>query len=385
MNKLIAALSATVIFSVSAFADAKKEYVTREYPWILRSPAALGMGGAYYTKSDSKYAPFYNPAGLNRIARSWRLDILSADASVNSDLRGLLKDADNTDFDNDTEVADLIKGHLGDIAHLGFTYYPGFTKKNFTFGYFTAFRTTVQPRNSVIPEVNLSAVADTGLVTGFAHGFMNDALSVGVSAKLMGRGSYNDTFTTSDFVSGKAEDKVDNLTAEEYSGTALLFDVGAIYDFNNLFNVEFSPRIGFAVNNIGIKTGIYGDLDIRKRDSTVGNSSLPTYATLSFGASPSIGYLQTDLILDIVDITKNFEEDDDWGKRINMGAELNVDLPFIRHFNFRCGLHQGYPTMGVGVDLYVLELNYAYYTEELGAYSGQLPDSRHVLEISIGI
>jgi hypothetical protein len=385
MNKLITAFLATVIFSAAAFADAKKEYITREYPWILRSPAALGMGGAYYTKSDSKYAPFYNPAGLNRITKSWRLDILSSDASVNSDLRGFLKDADNTDFDNDTEVADFIQGHLGDIAHLGFTYYPGFTTKNFTLGYFAAFRTTAQPRNSVIPEVNLSAIADTGLVAGFAHGFMDDALSVGISAKLMGRGSYNDSFTTADFVSGKAEDDIDNLTAEEYSGTALLFDIGAIYDFNTLFNVEFSPRIGFAINNIGVKTGIYGDLDIRKRDGDAGNSPLPAYATLSFGASPSVSYLRTDLILDIVDITRNFDEDDDWGKRINMGAELNVDLPFIRHFNFRCGLHQGYPTVGVGVDLYVLELNYAYYTEELGAYSGQLPDSRHVLEISIGI
>jgi hypothetical protein len=86
-----------------------------------------------------------------------------------------------------------------------------------------------------------------------------------------------------------------------------------------------------------------------------------------------------------VDITKNFDEDDDWGKRINMGAELNIDQPFIRHVNFRCGLHQGYPTIGLGFDFYILELNYAYYTEELGAYAGQFPDSRHVLEISIGI
>jgi hypothetical protein len=385
MNKLITALLTTVLFSAAAFAEAKKEYVTREYPWILRSPAALGMGGAYHTKSDSKYAPFYNPAGLNRITKNPRLDILSLDASMNSNFRDYLKDANNTDFDNNTEVADFIKDHIGDIAHMGLTFYPGYTAKNFTLGYFTAVRTTSQARNSVIPEINVSAVADMGFVAGYARGFMNEALSVGVSAKLMGRGSYNNTFTTSDFVSGKAEDDMDNLTAEEYSGTALLFDVGAIYNFNTLLDVEFSPRVGFAVNNIGLKAGIYGDRNITKRDDNIGNSPLPPYATLSFGASPSLSYLRTDLILDIADITKNFDEDGDFGKRINLGAELNVDKPIIRHFKFRCGLHQGYPTVGLGIEFYVLELNYAYYTEELGAYSGQFPDSRHVLEISVGI
>jgi hypothetical protein len=384
MNKLITAFLMTVIFSSAAFADAKKEYITMEYPWILRSPAALGMGGAYYTKSDSKYAPFYNPAGLNRITKS-RLDILPVDVSMNSNFREFLKDANNTDFDDNAEVADFIQDHLGDIAHLGFAFYPGYTQKNFTFGYFAAARTTSQARNPVIPEVNVSAIADMGLVAGYARGFLDDALSVGISAKLMGRGSYNDSFTTSDFVSGEAEDKIDDLTAEKYSGSALLFDIGVIYDFNTLLDVEFSPRVGFAVNNIGIKTGIYGDLNITKRDDDIGNSPLPPFATLSFGVSPSISYLRTDLILDIVDITKNFDEDDDWGKRINMGAELNMDMPIINLFKFRCGLHQGYPTVGFGVELYILEVNYAYYTEELGAYAGQLPDSRHVLEISIGI
>ncbi|MDR2400569.1 MAG: hypothetical protein LBD73_02830 [Deferribacteraceae bacterium] len=385
MKIFITASLIIAVFAISAFADAKKEYITREHPWTLRSVAALGMGNAYYTKSSDKYAPFYNPAGLSRINRSWRLDIIPVGFSMNKDFQNLYEDANNVDFDNDTEVADFIKEHIGDNAYTGFSFYPSFTKRNLTIGVFTASRATVQPRNPVLPEANISAVADAGIVVGYAHTFFEESLAVGVAARLQGRGSLNKSYTVSDFVSGRAEDDLDNLTAEDYAGTALIFDVGAIYDFGKLLDVDFSPRAGFAVNNIGLKTGSYGNLDIRKRDGDIANSPLPTFATLSFGVSPSVSFLQTDIILDIVDITRNFDEDDDWGKRINIGAEIGFDLPLIRHFKFRGGFHQGYPSVGFGIDFYVVELNYAYYTEELGAYSGQLPDSRHALEISIGI
>jgi hypothetical protein len=374
-----------LFFALSSFAGAKREYITREYPWTLRSAAALGMGNAFYTKSDSKYAPFYNPAGLSRITKNWRLDILPITAGINKDFQNLYEDADNVDFDNDTEMAHFIKNHIGDNAYAEFSFYPSFTRKNFTIGPFTTFRANVQPRNPVLPEANIAAVSDVGIAAGYARSFFEDSLALGIAARLQGRGSLNKSYTSSDFVSGKAEDDIDNITAEDYSGTAFLFDIGAIYNFNKLLNVDFSPRVGFAVNNIGIKTGIYGNVDITKRSDSIGNSPLPAFATLSFGASPSVSFLRTDIILDIIDITKNFEEDRDWGKRINIGAELNADLPLLRHLKFRLGLHQGYPSAGFGVDFYVVELNYAYYTEELGAYSGQIPDSRHILELSIGL
>ncbi|MDR2104544.1 MAG: hypothetical protein LBP51_02185 [Deferribacteraceae bacterium] len=376
-------LLAFLLFAAVSFA-AKKEYITREYPWTLRSVRALGMGNAFYAKSDDKYAPFYNPAGLSRITRSWRLDILPVTAEINKDFKELYEDAKNVDFDDNTEVADFLQEHIGDNAHMAFSFYPSYTRKNFTVGPFAASRANVLPRNPVLPEAGISAVADVGIAAGYAHTFFEESLALGLAARLQGRGSLNKSYTAADFVSGEAEDDLDNMTAEDYSGTAFLFDIGAIYNFNSLLNVNFSPRVGFAVNNIGVKTGFYGDVDITKRGSS-GNSPLPAFATLSFGASPTVSFLRTDIILDIVDVTKNFEEDRDWGKRINIGAELNADLPVIRHLDFRVGFHQGYPTVGFGVNLYVVELNYAYYTEELGAYAGQNPDSRHILELTIGL
>jgi hypothetical protein len=66
-----------VLLSLNLFAE--------EYPYIMKSTRALGMGNSYYTLSNDQYALFYNPAGLARID-DWRFDIinLQGDAGKNS-------------------------------------------------------------------------------------------------------------------------------------------------------------------------------------------------------------------------------------------------------------------------------------------------------------
>jgi hypothetical protein len=110
---------------------------------------------------------------------------------------------------------------------------------------------------------------------------------------------------------------------------------------------------------------------------------VPYSITLSGGVSPYFGILKSDIILDIVDITHHFEQDNDWAKRINLGLELNVDLPVLRWFKFRGGIHQGYWTYGLGFDTNFIQANFAYYKEELGAYAGQKGDPRYALEFII--
>ena len=72
--------------------------------------------------------------------------------------------------------------------------------------------------------------------------------------------------------------------------------------------------------------------------------------------------------------------DQSFGKRVNIGAEV----VFFERLFLRTGLHQGYWTAGIGMNIWILRINYAYYTEELGAYAGQFADKRHVLEVVLG-
>jgi hypothetical protein len=360
-----------VLCAASAFADspAGKGYTTREYPWVMRSTAALGMGNAYYTKSDSKYAPFYNPAGLARIKGSWRLDLLPLAIGPNGHIINFAKDAQSTDTSDNSELAELFKRHIGNEQFMSVALYPGFTKKNFTLGIFAASQLNAQVANPVLPEVNADAFADTGAVIGYAHSFLEDKLQAGVALRGQERLGYRRSFLFSDF----ANDEISNIADKGMDNIgrsfAVLIDAGVIYNFS--FEEYFNPRVGLAVNNMGTRFKHTKDI--------------PYSVTLSGGFSPSYSVLKTDVILDIVDITQRFHEDKDWGKRINMGVELNFDLPVLRRFFFRGGLHQGYPSWGLGLDATFIRLDYARYKEEIGAYAGQNADVRHVIELVIGL
>jgi hypothetical protein len=64
------------------------------------------------------------------------------------------------------------------------------------------------------------------------------------------------------------------------------------------------------------------------------------------------------------------------GQKIHLGTEISMPL-----LDFRAGFYQGYPTYGVGLDLWLLELEAATYTVEKGFYPGQSPEER----IQVGI
>ncbi len=64
---------------------------------------------------------------------------------------------------------------------------------------------------------------------------------------------------------------------------------------------------------------------------------------------------------------------------LHVGAELKL----LSLFTLRGGLNQGYLTVGAGVKLLVLDLNFALFTNELGTYVGDMPSSGASLEAAI--
>jgi len=338
---------------------------TREYPWVMRSVAALGMGDAYYAKSDSKYAPFYNPAGLARINKG-RVDIIPLTVGINTNIVDFYDEFNKTDTDSDAEIAKLLAGRVGNLQHAELSFYPGYTRKNFTIGVFGATQVNAAPWNPITPELNLDITADAGVVFGMAGGFFDDRLQAGLAARYQQRYSLQRTYTVQDILSGEFENiDYDYFSDITKNGWDIFFDLGIIYNISN--DSLLQPRVALAVNNLGINS--FGDA-----------KELPWSLNFSVGISPHYGIINTDIILDIRDITRNFNEDDDFVKRINLGAEIR----FFERIALRGGAHQGWLTMGAGLDLWLFRLDYAYYTEEIGAYAGQKKDTRHALEFVLG-
>jgi hypothetical protein len=328
----------------------------------MRSVAALGMGDAYYAKSDSKYAPFYNPAGLARVKNS-RVDIIRISFGVGTNFLDFYNDYNNTDTGSNSDIADLISGQIGKLQHADISLYPGYTRKNFTMGVFAVAQVNAAPWNPVTPELNVDINTDGGVVSGIASEYFDDRLQVGFSGRYQQRSGLQRAYTVNDVVSGELEDI--DIVGMMKNGWDVLFDLGVIY--NILPENPLQPRVAVAVNNLCI--------------NGMGEAkSVPWAINLSAGISPGYKFITTDIILDVRDVTQNFKEGSDWGKRVNLGAEMW----FFDRVALRGGLHQGWMAYGLGVDFWIVRADYAYYQEEIGSYAGQKKDERHAFELILG-
>ena len=65
-------------------------------------------------------------------------------------------------------------------------------------------------------------------------------------------------------------------------------------------------------------------------------------------------------------------------KRLRMGVNKKI---FWDRVSIRTGLNEGYPSIGLVIDLYIFKLNYAYYSIERGLNLGDNPESFHSLDI----
>ncbi|NLB35584.1 MAG: hypothetical protein GX817_07255, partial [Elusimicrobia bacterium] len=137
------------------------------------------------------------------------------------------------------------------------------------------------------------------------------------------------------------------------------FDLGFIYDISE--ELAFS----MVINDLFSTHLAYSDLP-----SEVIKGSL----TLGAGYKPSTSLkLAADIrgleFADLISAT--------FFTKLHLGAEYSPHKAMA----LRAGLYQGYPTFGFGLLKF---LNYAYYTRELGHYPGQIPETMHMLSLSLG-
>ena len=59
------------LFIIVPFSLSYAQNVSMEYPRVMSSVRAMGMGNAFFGVSDDKWAAFYNPAGLARNKMHW--------------------------------------------------------------------------------------------------------------------------------------------------------------------------------------------------------------------------------------------------------------------------------------------------------------------------
>lgn len=341
--------------------------VSMEYSRVMSSVRAMGMGNAFYGVSDDKWAAFYNPAGLARNKMHWQLDLVPLTIGVNNNILSTGTDALSGGF-NTNNLGNTIGNLLGSYNNIApINWFTAFTYKNWSFGFFVNANVNLLTYNNVNPTVGAKIRGDAGAVVTYAHSFLEDkSLHFGVSLYGLYRIGYQGMYNAVDAAGAGIDTNAILNDALNNTGWGIFLSAGVMYELPWLRKV-LNPRVGVSLNDIGFQTmKSYNRID-------------PSL-NLSFAISPNWKMISSNIVVDFNDILFTNGDDQSFGKRVNIGAEVS----FWNRIFLRTGLHQGYWTAGAGFDVWLLRLNYAYYTEELGAYAGQIPDERHVIEIVLG-
>ena len=382
-------LFGAALCTLPALCSAAESATTREYPYLYKSPRAMGMGGAYTSIGGTVDTLFYNPAGLSLMPKDkgWEVNILNLSAEANNDglnfYRDLQSALDTGDLNGDGSatddqqraVNDLLYNYSGKYIHLRAADFSSFGRSydslSFGMGALVSGRFDALPHQGFGPEGFLEVDAD--MTTGALGGIsipLSSRLSAGASLKYFHRESVMHNFSAREIVDSATD--LNDLFYDDLrkKGSAVGFDAGAIW--NIAPNSWWRPALGVSIMNIG-------DLDFGDA------GTIPMTVNAGFSIRPRIEAFRSLLFaVDYVDIANNYTQDSDAAKRLRYGAELQLFDRTAMELALRAGMYEGYPTAGLTFRFSVIALSYTFYSEEVGAYAGQDRDKRQLLNLVIG-
>jgi hypothetical protein len=326
----------------------------------------MGMGGAFTAVSDDRNTIFYNPAGLSRID-GLTLGILNPAAGLGENTLDFYSDEDDADLDNKSEVDELLKKYSGDHLHFYASLAPhlGFRINNFgvMVSAFGIASSDSYVEESASPRFHFNSRLDIGGIGGVGFMFPGiKGMRAGLALKTISRESINEVYTSKEIADNDFDDLKDDDKSTD-TGTGL--DIGIIYTL---------PWDKFVQTDIAVTGQNIEEIEFDNGDK------LATEWTLGFAFRKKLGPFSFLAAFDYRDFTNNLEEDDDFEKRIHMGTEIK----FKNLIALRGGMNQGYPTLGASLDLWVLKLDAAMYSEETGESAGDEEDKRIMAQVTIG-
>ncbi len=348
------ALQTFLLFICVILVFIPNESLARELYSRHTSVRALGMGGAFIPLARGADALYFNPAGLARTTEV-TLTPLKLRAGVN----GVDAYEDAEDFDSDN-FADTLRNFYGDTLWLGGGATVGLSMPYFAAAIYDSFNVSADLSNPALPSFEVDFVNDYGIATGFGIDVF-PGFSLGIVGKRIDRRGASLEIPVSSIANLSNEDLKDELNNR---------GIGYAFDFGAMLTLPFSvnPAISLVMKDIGdtsfsLKSGI--------RNPPTDYSELMG----AFSFEVEIPGITISPVFEMRHLTDNEVH---IGKKIHMGVE--VDLPGI---DLRVGLHQGYYTAGLGLNLGIIMLDFATYGVEMGEYPGQHEDRRYMFEMTI--
>lgn len=339
----------------------------------------MGMGGAATTITYDDSAIMINPAGLARVkgatikAPRLGLDIGTSFWDASSKL-SQLKSAS----DDNLAVIDSLVGTKGSVR---FRLAPlvALTNRGFGLGLYggTDFHLQINSEGSLDMAGYGDGVAGLGLARQIS--LFDTNIDIGVALKSISRATVYDKLTgrteihlnESDFIQ-RINDGTLPDAFSQYMSSGVGIDVGFLSDLT-LFDMP--ATVGGVIRNIG--TTLTGQKSVGTGNATFSrtvSTALPVVSVVGLSVTPKLPIIGDVLLA----IDYQFAPADDMYNSLKMGFEKTL---FYDVVHIRGGIQQGYLVAGVGLDLRVLHIDFAYYDRELGTKPGDIPDPMYALQV----
>lgn len=403
MKKFISLIGWFAVLSLAAFSAS-----AGEKPALIEFVRPLGMGGAFTAVADDHNVFNYNPAGMVQRtgAQITILEIAPGVSKDTMDAYDFISDNENdlTNWDDLTparqqeltnkianditkldprvyiaaDIASYVSGpnFLGSSAHVGFG----------SFGVVDS-RFKLDP-GVLVPnisyEINNDIVIPIAIAKRWDAPFVPGRIGVGVTGKYIRRFQVK-------------EDRLSVLQLEDIEtppitdGHGIGADLGFLYQPTDRFNVGLmvqdflGTKMSFDLTPAekGYEAQPARDSVIRPR-TNVGVAVtpqsllwiLPTHDRWVFAADIRDILNKDDHLFFEDGLRKPFGEN--LYTHVHLGAEFRYW--FMR---FRGGAYQGYPSFGLGVDIPVLKIDYAFYSRELGRIAGDRREENHIVSLAL--
>lgn len=327
----------------------------RKSALIYENPFDLSAGGASLTRSTQEGVLFSNPSlpalgpGLLRWIYSRTSIHFGADAI------DLAKESYKKKKAGQLQVnSELIERILKTPIHIGNDLNLGFITAFAGLGVFQCSRTDIQGRQygSVgLPEVRTRAEAAAGLAA-LAAMPLGSAVSVGMSVKPLYAAESFENISLSDFSGSGSQQLLSDLRANTQFGLGVSTGIGATAQ---LRSSNFDMRIAVTVDDVG--------------QTKFNNSKVAPWkqiTNIGIGLIPHTRSSAIHCAFDLRDIQSVYGEH--WTRRSRAGCKVL----FNSRVGVGAGFYQGWPSVGVVLNLVLLRLEAGSYTRELGSEAGTI-------------
>lgn len=341
--------AAAFIFFISLNASAAELY---EYNNTVRQK---GMGGVYVFREDDAFSFLKNPAytcytsGIN-----WTMFGFGLGSNGYSLLESL------EDFEG-IDGLESLDPFYGKRVYLELNANTTMTLPCFGVSYWYDVWLALSATNPTFPRLDVGYQKDEAFQIGGGV-WLSEKLVLGLSLKRVTRLGGDQTFGA-DILNNITDDQI--LDSFQNTGRAWGLDMGLVYrEKSKLFN----PTVSLSWKDVGRTT-------FRKTagaQAPAGQRENLTLAMTFEGSVPGFG------VAGGLEYRHILNNDEQLGQKLHLGTEISIPLVDVR-----AGFSQGYTTYGLGIDLFLFQLDLAQYSVERGEYPGQTEDERLAFSLTM--